>query len=65
VPAVALPLDLAPIKARQHRDAVNYLDRGFQTDPEVALMRRDRAALLIEVDRLRGIPARTPNKWPA
>jgi hypothetical protein len=59
------PLDLVPIKARQQADARHLLERGFHTDPEVAWMRRDRAALLAEVERLRGLPAPVPNKWPA
>jgi hypothetical protein len=58
-------LDLAPIKARQHRDARNYLDRGFNTDPEIDQMRTDRAALIMEVELLRAIPSPAPQKWPA
>jgi hypothetical protein len=63
--APAPALNLAPIKARQHRDAVNYLERGFNTDPEIAQMRTDRAALIMEIELLRAVPTPAPMKWPA
>lgn len=64
-PEPAKPLDLAPIKARQHADAKAFLDRGFHTDPEATAMRLDRAALIREVERLRGIWRPVPMTWPA
>jgi hypothetical protein len=64
-PPATPALDLGPIKARQRRDAVNYLDRGFHTDPEIDQMRTDRAALIMEIELLRATPAPAPRKWPA